>query len=55
MEACRPVRELDAAMGALCGMAVGDALGHPFEYITVSDELSSSCALRGLSIWKSCH
>lgn len=29
--------ELDRAMGMLCGLAVGDALGHPFEFIPAAD------------------
>eukprot|EP00439_Symbiodinium_sp_Y106_P016591 s7762_g2.t1 len=37
VEECTPVPSMNQAMGALCGMAVGDALGHPFEYITVTD------------------
>ncbi|CAE7210088.1 tri1 [Symbiodinium natans] len=37
VEECVRVPSLNQAMGALCGMAVGDALGHPFEYITVTD------------------
>ncbi|CAK9086931.1 Pi dikinase regulatory protein 1) (PPDK RP1) (PPDK regulatory protein 1) [Durusdinium trenchii] len=39
---CASVEVLDKAMGALCGMAVGDALGHPFEYITVTDDTGTS-------------
>lgn len=33
---------LDRAMGCMCGMAVGDALGHPFEFIRVSDTPGTS-------------
>ncbi|CAJ1447613.1 unnamed protein product [Effrenium voratum] len=39
---CGSVACLDKAMGSLCGMAVGDALGHPFEYITVTDQPGTS-------------
>lgn len=42
VELCASLDILDKAMGALCGMAVGDALGHPFEYITVTDEEGTS-------------
>eukprot|EP00931_Biecheleriopsis_adriatica_P067975 TRINITY_DN42030_c0_g1_i1.p1 TRINITY_DN42030_c0_g1~~TRINITY_DN42030_c0_g1_i1.p1 ORF type:complete len:442 (+),score=87.58 TRINITY_DN42030_c0_g1_i1:200-1327(+) len=36
------MEQLDRAMGSLCGMAVGDSLGHPFEYIPVTDEPTNS-------------
>jgi len=29
---------LERAMGSMCGMAVGDALGHPFEFMPAQDE-----------------
>jgi len=34
--------ELDRAMGALCGLGIGDALGAPFEFIPASDTLEPS-------------
>jgi len=36
------VKVLDRVMGSMCGMAVGDALGHPFEFISVNDVPGSS-------------
>lgn len=42
VELCATDASLDKVMGAVCGMAVGDALGHPFEYITVTDEVGTS-------------
>lgn len=39
---CRTDANFDRSMGAMCGMAVGDALGHPLEFIPASDEPGSS-------------
>jgi len=33
---------LSRAMGSVCGMAVGDALGHPFEFIAATDDPGTS-------------
>jgi ADP-ribosyl-[dinitrogen reductase] hydrolase len=33
---------LSRAMGSVCGMAVGDALGHPFEFIPATDDPGTS-------------
>jgi len=42
VERCKAIPSLDRAMGAFCGLAVGDALGHPFEFIPATDFPGSS-------------
>lgn len=39
---CTADVNFDRSMGAMCGMAVGDALGHPLEFISASDQPGSS-------------
>jgi hypothetical protein len=38
VEMAKQIERLDRAMGSICGMAVGDAMGHMFEFLPAQDE-----------------
>jgi ADP-ribosyl-[dinitrogen reductase] hydrolase len=52
LEMAKQVEVLDRAMGSMCGMAVGDAMGHMFEFLPAQDEPGGSYfALRSMKFY----